>query len=195
MAWASILATVGCGLLYTLDIGTTSGFWIGYQILAGVGLGLGFQVPIIIAQASVEPDDLAATTAMVLCKHVPIGNCAFSSTLTVYVVFQTVGGSFFVSAGQSAFENRLLGSLAKYAPSVDPAIVLATGATDIRTRFSGAVLEGVLKSYLDGLHVAFILIIVLAGLSFFAVLAAVLGLERGPLNTKQIFGIQEESKE
>lgn len=68
MVWASILAAVGCGLLYTLDIGTTAGYWIGYQTLAGIGLGLGFQVPIIVAQASVAPADLAAITAMVLCK-------------------------------------------------------------------------------------------------------------------------------
>jgi MFS family permease len=68
MVWASILATIGSGLLYTLDIGTTAGYWIGYQTLAGVGLGLGFQVPIIVAQASVAPDDLAAVTSMVLCK-------------------------------------------------------------------------------------------------------------------------------
>jgi MFS transporter, DHA2 family, glioxin efflux transporter len=70
MLWASILATVGSGFLYTLHIGTTAGYWIGYQTLAGVGLGLGFQVPIIVAQASVAPDDLAAVTAMVLCKSI-----------------------------------------------------------------------------------------------------------------------------
>jgi MFS family permease len=30
------IATVGCGLIYTLDIGTGAGRWIGYQILAGL---------------------------------------------------------------------------------------------------------------------------------------------------------------
>ena len=68
MVWASILAAVGSGCLYTLNIGTTAGYWIGYQTLAGVGLGLGFQIPIIVAQASVAPDDLAVVTAMVICE-------------------------------------------------------------------------------------------------------------------------------
>jgi multisubunit Na+/H+ antiporter MnhC subunit len=111
------------------------------------------------------------------------------------MVFQTIGGSFFVSAGQSAFENRLIYSLAKNAPTVDPALVIATGATEIRTTFSGAELDGVLRSYLDGLHVVFILTIVIAGLSFFAVLAAILILKRGPLNTKQVLGLEQKSNE
>jgi hypothetical protein len=40
MAVGSALATIGSGLIYTLDIGTGSGKWIGYQIIASVGLGL-----------------------------------------------------------------------------------------------------------------------------------------------------------
>jgi MFS transporter, DHA2 family, glioxin efflux transporter len=40
MIGGSVLATVASGLLYTLDIGTGAGKWIGYQILAGVGFGL-----------------------------------------------------------------------------------------------------------------------------------------------------------
>jgi MFS family permease len=62
------LATIGCGLIYTLDIGTSTGKWIGYQILAGVGNGLGVQVPIIMAQAYSDADDMAATTAILMCK-------------------------------------------------------------------------------------------------------------------------------
>ena len=41
------IATVGNGLIYTLDIGSTSGQWIGYQALAGIGVGLGIKAPII----------------------------------------------------------------------------------------------------------------------------------------------------
>ncbi|KAL9039642.1 MAG: hypothetical protein Q9214_004794, partial [Letrouitia sp. 1 TL-2023] len=51
MAAASIFSTIGVGLIYTLDIGSPSRQWIGYQALAGIGLGLGFQIPIIVAQA------------------------------------------------------------------------------------------------------------------------------------------------
>lgn len=62
------IATIAAGLIYTLDIGTSSGKWIGYQILAGLGYGGAFQIPIIIAQATATPADLAEVTAIVLCK-------------------------------------------------------------------------------------------------------------------------------
>lgn len=67
-AGGAALATIGSGLLYTLDIGTSSGKWIGFQVVAGLGYGLAFQIPIITAQASVPPSDMASSTAIVLCK-------------------------------------------------------------------------------------------------------------------------------
>jgi MFS family permease len=84
MLLSSISATIGAGLIYTLDVGTPSARWIGYQILAGVGLGLGFQLPIIVAQATVDTSDLSSATAIVLCKsisfsaHLPVPNTCFS---------------------------------------------------------------------------------------------------------------------
>lgn len=32
-----ILATIGAGLVYSLDIGSSSGEWIGYQVFVGIG--------------------------------------------------------------------------------------------------------------------------------------------------------------
>lgn len=60
--------TIGAGLLYTLSTTSTSSQWIGYQALAGLGMGFAFQIPVISAQAVVAPTDLASATAMVLCK-------------------------------------------------------------------------------------------------------------------------------
>jgi MFS transporter, DHA2 family, glioxin efflux transporter len=64
-----VIGTIGCGLIYTLGVGSPSSEWIGYQAMAGIGMGLAFQVPIISAQAIVPAADLASTTAMVLCKY------------------------------------------------------------------------------------------------------------------------------
>jgi MFS family permease len=66
---SGILGTVGAGLIYTLDIGSSSGAWIGYQAIAGLGIGLGLQVPVITAQAVSKPHELSSATAMVLCKY------------------------------------------------------------------------------------------------------------------------------
>ena len=64
----AVLATIGSGLLYTLGLNTPSAKWIGYQILAGIGFGFSFQIPVITTQATVAPADLSPATAMVLCK-------------------------------------------------------------------------------------------------------------------------------
>ncbi|GKZ34379.1 hypothetical protein AbraIFM66950_004610 [Aspergillus brasiliensis] len=45
------IVTIGSGLIYTLDINTSSGKIIGYQILAGAGDGICVQVPVTAVQA------------------------------------------------------------------------------------------------------------------------------------------------
>ncbi|KZT52965.1 major facilitator superfamily transporter [Calocera cornea HHB12733] len=146
MVFGACLATIGAGLLYTLDIGTSSSKWIGYQVVAGVGIGIAVQIPISAAQARVPMSDLAPVTATVL-------------------FFQTIGGAFFISAGQSIFTNRLLNTLAKTAPSVDPALVIATGATDLHQVFPADVLPGILRAYMDGLKDTYALAIAALGIA------------------------------
>lgn len=75
----AIIGVVAAGLLYTLDIDTSIGKWIGYQLLGGVGWGLAFQVPIIVGQSNADPEDISSVTAMVLCKsihHLPFLTCS-----------------------------------------------------------------------------------------------------------------------
>ena len=141
------LAAIGTGLLYTLDIGTGSGKWIGYQILAGFGYGFVFQIPMIHGQANAKPDDLATTTAIIM-------------------FFQTIGGAFMLSAAQSAFVNHMLSVLPTTAPTVSPALVLATGATELWSTFGADVLPGVLEAYMKGLKVAFAIAIAGVGSAF-----------------------------
>lgn len=58
------------------------------------------------------------------------------------------------------------------APSVDPAMVVAAGATGIRGVFPAEVIPGILESYLSGIKVAFAIIIGGAG---FATVTSVIG--------------------
>lgn len=149
----SALATVGAGLLYTLDIGTSSAHWIGYQALTGIGIGLSIQVPIIANQAFVKMSEISSVTAITL-------------------FFQTIGGAFFVSAGQTAWANRLLSRIPQTAPGVDPKVVVATGATQLRHIFSAEQIPGILTAYMDGLKLTFALVIALAGITMPIALAA-----------------------
>lgn len=63
----AVIATIGTALLYTLNIGSSTGKWIGFQILSGFGYGA-FQVPIIAMQGTISHKDLASGTAIVLCQ-------------------------------------------------------------------------------------------------------------------------------
>lgn len=131
-----IMSTVATGLLYTLDIGSGSPQWIGYQAFAGLGWGLSFQVPMIIAQGTATPQDLPLVTATIL-------------------FFQTVGGAMFLSAGQGLFLARTISHLRSEAPALNPLLVIAAGATRIRDIFPSEVVPVILSSYIVGLKVGF----------------------------------------
>ncbi|PIG83060.1 efflux pump antibiotic resistance protein [Aspergillus arachidicola] len=148
-----VLTAIGSGLLYTLEINTGAGKWIGYQLLAGIGIGWCFQVPVVTAQASVAPEDLPSVTAMVL-------------------TVQTLGGSVFVSAGQSAMVNVLLKSLRSETSTVDAIKVAMTGATELRQKFSSAQMPFILTAYMEGLQAAFLVAVVASSVATVVCLAA-----------------------
>jgi hypothetical protein len=148
----SCAGTVGAGLLYTLKLGSPSSHWIGYQALTGIGFGLAIQIPIIVAQAIVEPADISSITA-------------------IMIFFQTISGAIFVSAGQSLFTNKLISTVAELVPDVPSALVVATGATELRRVFTPQQLPGIIASFMAGLKNTYALGIALSGM---AVLVAVL---------------------
>lgn len=87
-------------------------------------------------------------------------------TFSPRTVFQTIGGSFSLSAAQSGFVNRLLSRAASTAPGVNPSQLLLTGATDIRNVFSAEQLPGILLAYMAGIKVAFAFAIAACGVAF-----------------------------
>ncbi|KAI1950798.1 hypothetical protein LOZ12_001654 [Ophidiomyces ophidiicola] len=145
----SALATIGSGLIYTFDIGTETGKWIGYQLILGTGAGLAIQVPVIINQAFSQPSDLASISA-----------------ITMFL--QTMGGAIWVSAAQAGWVNRLLQRLPQVAPNVRPDLVVATGASELSRIFEGEDFNGVLIAYMDGLRVTFLICVAASGVSFMA---------------------------
>jgi hypothetical protein len=86
-----------------------------------------------------------------------IGNC---------VVGQSIGGAYAVSAANSLFANELLQAVRTNVPSMDPKIVVATGANSISSIFPADVLPGILKSYTQALRLTFALGIPLSGVAF-----------------------------
>lgn len=62
------MITVGSGLYITLDPSSSAGYWIGYQIIAGVGQGMVIQLPVMVAQRVSARQDLSVTVGIVMCK-------------------------------------------------------------------------------------------------------------------------------
>lgn len=138
---------LGAGLVYTLEIDSSIGKIIGYQLLLGIGVGVSIQVPITTAQAISAPEDIPVVTAAVL-------------------FFQLVAGAIWVSASQTLLNNRMIIALKGLAPNLSPESVLAVGATDIRSVFHGADLDHVLQAYMIGLKDSWALAVALAGVTF-----------------------------
>ena len=170
MAIGSTLFIIGAGLLYTLDVNTPLSNAIGYQVLLGFGTGIGIQMPVIVGQAFSKPEDLSAATAIVLCKCIsrPCLRDPSSIANTTHPVFQMMGGTVFISAGQLTFGNRLLQNLTKVAPNIDAGKVLATGASKLRETFLAEQIDVILASYMSGLRDTFALSIAITGCAFLA---------------------------
>ena len=143
MIVSSILSAIGCGLLSTLEPDSGHPKWIGYQALTGIGIGLGMQQPLIAVQTVLDITD------------VPVGT-------SIIIFIQTLGGALFVSIAQSVFTNKLVDGLAQYAPSVDPSIILRTGATSIQSTVEKAVLPGVTLAYSEALTKSFLVAAIMA---------------------------------
>lgn len=137
MIAATVLMSIGAGLLSTFAPGTSRAAWIGYQVIFGTGVGLGMQQPLMAVQAVLNMADVPTGTAII-------------------VFAQTLGGSLFISVGQSVFTNQLIRSLTAYVPSLSPAVILATGATNLQKTLPVADLAGVALSYSEGLTKAFL---------------------------------------
>jgi MFS transporter, DHA2 family, glioxin efflux transporter len=141
------LSTVAVGCIYTFDLHTTTATWVGLQFFIGAVMAFGIMQGVTLAQSAVGPEDLPAVSANLL-------------------FFNTLGGAFSSSAGQSAFLNQLLRTLPTSAPSVSPQLVLLTGASELRHVFGPDTLPGVLDAYMTGIRAAFAVSIAFAGVAF-----------------------------
>ena len=124
-----ILTSVGSGLLTTLVPSSSTGHWIGYQILYGFGCGSALQLPQIAVQAAVPQQD------------VPIG-------VAVTLFATMLGGSVFVSAANNVLNNNLVSKIAALQiPSVDPQQIVLLGATQLRSYVPPQFLDVTITAY------------------------------------------------
>lgn len=124
----SVLMSIGAGLMTQLRVDSPNAEWIGYQVLAGFGMGMGMQQSGLAAQVVLKEPD------------VPVG-------ASLMFFGQQLGGAVFVCAAQNVFIQQLVKDLATVIP-LDSAQALANvGATDLRSYVPMDLLPAVLVQY------------------------------------------------
>ena len=150
--------SAGAGLLALFEPSTPTAAWVGYQLLFGTGVGLGMQQPLMAVQTVLGPRDVATGTSAIN-------------------FLQTLGGALFVSSAQAVFADRLVRDLSGPGgsggpiPGLDPAKILASGATNIRHAVAPEHVPRVVLAYNRALVGAFLVAAGLAAATAFGAAA------------------------
>ncbi|KAF2864783.1 DNA repair protein RAD50 [Massariosphaeria phaeospora] len=127
---------IGSGLMTTFTPSTSSGEWIGYQILAGTGRGIAMQMPLLAVQSYLPADEFPYANANIL-------------------FFQYFGGTIVNCMAKTVFINGLRSALAEFAPHVDAQKVVQSGATEIFRLVAPEDVQGVVLAYNQALAQTF----------------------------------------
>jgi MFS family permease len=132
MILGSMVMSVGGGLLSTFTTTSNHPEWIGYQVVLGLGIGLGMQQSSVAAQTILERKDVPTGAALMMLA-------------------QSLGGAIFLAVAQTVFENNLVSGVqtsiqGQHGQNIAQ-LVLQAGATGIRSLVSPADLPPVLVAY------------------------------------------------
>ncbi|KAJ2907337.1 uncharacterized protein MKZ38_003193 [Zalerion maritima] len=105
------IMAVGAGLMSTFEADTPTAKWVGYQFIAGFGLGFGVQVSNLCAQTILPKEDV-------------------SMGVSIMFFAQMLGGAVFTSLGQSLLSNALVERLSAIG-DLGTEGILDVGATEV----------------------------------------------------------------
>ena len=145
------LTAIGAGLLNTLQVDTSVGRWVGFQIVYGFGFGFCSQAPNMAAQTVLAREDVSIGASLMF-----FGQLLF--------------GSIFNSVGQNVLNNHLASGLAGI-PGTSPRLIQSTGATELLNLIPTQYHNTALKAYNDSLRVCFMVGLIMACLSILGALA------------------------
>lgn len=147
MLFSPVLLCIGSGLLSTLTPTSSTGAWAGYQVIAGLGMGFGTQLPLMAAQDALGPADQPHGFAMVLTAGY-------------------LGSSTGVSLGQVVFASRFTTLIGSVAPGVDARKLLRdAGATTVAALVPPAVVQQAIVAYSRAITDSFYVAAALAALA------------------------------
>jgi hypothetical protein len=165
------LGAAGAALIYTWDINTSTGRLIGYQILYGVGIGLGLQQAFVAVQAG--------------------SNIDIPSGIALLCFSENFGGAVFISVAQNLWANKLAQKLG-HITGIDAAQVVKTGAIKITALTQDPeTLKVIRAAYKDSLRQAFLVALILLGIAAIGTL----GVDWKNINVKDEKKDNEDNKE
>ncbi|KAF5664221.1 major facilitator superfamily transporter [Fusarium circinatum] len=135
---SGVLSSIGFGLASSMGPYASTATWAGYQILIGLGRGLGLQMPIIAIQANTNAD------------VTPIA-------MAILTFSQTFGSAIFITAANVIFTHELRNELVARLPDINADMIIDAGAGAVSEVVSGARLPLVLWSYSKGVRATFLL--------------------------------------
>jgi len=147
---SAVFLAIGSGLLFTISTSTSSSKIIGFQILAGIGTGMGMQNSLLAIQVEFRdtPKLLGQATSM----------ASFG---------QFLGGTLGLGIAEPVFASQLTKYLLIYAPNA-PAEIVKESPTAIYTALPEAMIPGVIQAYTHALRVVFVVGVPVAVLALLA---------------------------
>ncbi|KAG8527144.1 uncharacterized protein KY384_008573 [Bacidia gigantensis] len=183
--WIGWLLTIlGLGVLYLMDVDTTTAQWIFLNLVCGLGMGMLFPSVAFAVQGASKNEDLAFAVAM-------------------FSFFRAFGQSIGVAIGGTIFQNQIAKKIAKYPVLAPMAKEYSSDAATLVQVIKG--MRGVpeqaeqyrdlVQAYADALKIVWIIMCALAAVAGASSLVIKgLGLDR-PLNTEQGFSEKREGDE
>ncbi|KAK4139718.1 major facilitator superfamily domain-containing protein [Dichotomopilus funicola] len=150
MLVSSVLMPIGLGLLTTIGPDTPRAALLGYPAVFGIGVGLGFQQPLIGVQTVLPQADVAAGTSVI-------------------VFGQTFGAAIMIAIGETVFQSRLLANLASYLgiTNVNTHELLGNGPASLPALVPAEKLPRLIEAVNASLTQTFFVAVALAVLSVF----------------------------
>jgi hypothetical protein len=171
MILASILMSVGGGLLSTLDRNSSSAQYIGYQIIFGIGVGCGIQQSMVAIQAAVRGSGSRNSSSSGKSNSSTGNGSAVAMGTAIMTFAQTLGGAVFLAVAQSVFDNKLSSGI-KVAniPGLSANVILNTGATELGNVVASEHMNTILHAYNAAIDSTFLVAAVVAAISILGAL-------------------------
>ena len=144
------LTSIAAGLLTTLEVNTSVGKWVGYQILYGFGFGCLGQAPNMAAQTVLAREDVSIGASLMF-----FGQLLF--------------GAVFVSVGQNVLANRLKSRLVGI-PGITSQTIQNSGTTQLLQLIPAQYRAQARRAYNDSLRVDFQVALIMACLGILGAL-------------------------